>query len=79
MVAEFIIEDQNLPLVGEIISKGFPPVVTIKKSQALPSCRIYGNKDYVVFTSSYQFGPEISNEIVELIFFFLLKNINQIE
>jgi predicted ATP-grasp superfamily ATP-dependent carboligase len=74
MCGEFIIEDQKLPLIGDIISKSFPPMTVIKKGQASQGCRIYGNKDFVVFTSSYQFGPEVSNEIVEILYDFAQRH-----
>lgn len=61
MAAEYIIQQLDLPLIGDIISESFPPLTIVKDGIPSHSGRIYGNKDIVVFISDYKFGPELSN------------------
>jgi len=74
MVGVFLVEELNLPLIGDITSIYFPPLAIVRKGQSSHSCRIYGNKDLVVFVSDYKFGPEISNSIIKAIFDFAQRH-----
>jgi len=72
MIAEYVIKQLKLPLVGDVTSIEFPPLTIVREGIPSHSGRIYGNKDVVIFISDYQFGPELSNVIVNMIYDFAL-------
>jgi predicted ATP-grasp superfamily ATP-dependent carboligase len=64
MVAHYLIEQLQLPLIGEITSSAYQPVAVVEKGAASHSIRIYGNKHLVVFTSEFPLSEEGENDLV---------------
>lgn len=50
-----------MPLVGDLYSPAFPSTCRVRDGQASNSCRIYGNRQLVVFLSDHSIDPEYSN------------------
>jgi len=74
MCAEFIIKEQKLELIGDVISDSFPPLTIVRSGIPSNSGRIYGNNLVVIFISDYQFGAEISNVMVKVIYDFASRH-----
>jgi len=71
IISEYIVEQLQLPQIGDITSRFFSALGIV--SQGMPShgCRIFGNKNIVVFTSEYRIrSSEIQQQIVHAIYDF---------
>lgn len=63
MIAHFIIEQLQLPIIGEIYSRSLKPTCVVERGAASHSVRIYGNKQVVVFISEYDLSEETENDL----------------
>jgi predicted ATP-grasp superfamily ATP-dependent carboligase len=68
LIAQFLIELLELPLVGEILSESLPPAGVVRRFEVGGGMRIYGDERLVVIVNDYKFqGPEGSEEYSELV------------
>ncbi|EFC36308.1 predicted protein [Naegleria gruberi] len=69
--AGYVVEQLDLPLIGDVISEVFPPVCLINNYTPQSGVRIYGNNKIVVFTSEYELkDPFVSHQMVNALFEF---------
>lgn len=73
--AQFIVQQLDLPLVGDICSPSFPSVAMIKQSTPHNSVRIYGNKRIVVIVSDLDIkDPVMEHGMVRAIYEFARRH-----
>lgn len=73
--AQFIVQQLELPLVGDIRSDHFPSVAMMKQSTPHNSIRIYGNKRMVVIVSDLDIkDPAMEHAIVRAIYEFARRH-----
>ncbi|KAF0971844.1 hypothetical protein FDP41_010067 [Naegleria fowleri] len=73
--AGYIVEQLELPLIGDVISDAFPPVCLIENYTPQSGIRIYGNNKIVVFSSEYELkDPGLSHQMVNAVFEFAERN-----
>eukprot|EP00762_Andalucia_godoyi_P002560 ANDGO_03402.mRNA.1 hypothetical protein len=74
LTAQFFVDALNLPLIGDMVSTEFPPTCTVKQFRPSQACRIYGNKQLVVFASEFALTPEVAHAIVHAVFDFARRH-----
>lgn len=75
LVASYIREQLDLPLIGDITSRHFAPVANVRKGQVSHGISIYGDKRVVVFESRYAINePEIMHDISDAIYDFAARH-----
>ncbi|KAL9657454.1 hypothetical protein ABK040_016722 [Willaertia magna] len=71
LTSNYIVEQLNLPVVGEIVSDRFLPLGVIREGQPTGGIKLNGNENILVMTSDYEIkDPGIQNDIVKCIFDF---------
>jgi len=74
-VANYIIEQLNLPIVGDIISDSFPPFAIVRNGIPATGLRIHGNKRIVVFSSEFDLRDnKLQNDTIHLIYDFCVRH-----
>lgn len=74
LVGHFIIEQLELPLIGEFFSRSYNPVSVVERGHSSQFARIYGNKNFVVFTSEFQLSEEGEHDMVDAILDFSARH-----
>eukprot|EP01080_Neovahlkampfia_damariscottae_P000426 gene426-6839_t len=74
MIAHFIVEQLDLPLIGELYSPSLEPTCVVENGVVSHSIRIYGNQHVVVFTSEYEIPSEFQNDAVQAILGFAQRH-----
>jgi predicted ATP-grasp superfamily ATP-dependent carboligase len=67
MVANTIIHQLQLPLIGDITSDEFPGTAFISNGSPSSACRIHGNNSIVVFVAEYELTPEMEKELANVL------------
>lgn len=75
LVASYIREQLDLPLIGDITSRHFAPVANVQKGQVSHGIAIYGDSRVIVFESRYAINePEIMHDISDAIYDFAARH-----
>jgi predicted ATP-grasp superfamily ATP-dependent carboligase len=75
IVANYIVQQLKLPLVGEILCPNFFPLAVVKNNMIGTGARIYGNKKVIVVVSEYQIkDAEVQNDVVQALLEFASRN-----
>jgi len=70
-VAKTLVEQLQLPLIGEVKSRSFPPMTIVCNGQVTGPMRVYGDARLVVILASFNVKGDMAHDITQLIFNFI--------